>query len=234
MNPCAPRLAIIRHAVIHRPRHARHAVHYVASRKTRVVAGHHAATGPAAPHVPIRRHPRPAAHHAAAPDTGACGASGAVERLRAGTIGGLAASGGAVGIGVVAALAGPLSGGGDGGAAPSGDGGWAGGSWVGGPLTGGSQTGGSQTGGPQTGGLQTGGLQTGGPHTGSPQIGVPPLGVPQTGLPGGQPLPGVPEIGAINVAPSPVSVPEPSSMVLLVVALAMLMLARRLRAMTHR
>lgn len=125
MTSCRPAPAPIRH-VVHTGR-PRHSGHYVLSHKTHVTAGHHAATGHPGAHLPVVRHPRPAAHHApvAPPDSGACGVSDITRKLHANgatglvgplsgapasglAVGGLAIGGTMVGIGGAAVLAAAL------------------------------------------------------------------------------------------------------------------------------
>jgi hypothetical protein len=207
MNPCAPHLAVVhRAAAIVRAR-PRRVVHYVASHKTHTAAGHHAATGHPAAHLPVRRHPRPAVHHAPppAPDTGACGASGIARKLRAGLAGGPAAVGGLVaggaiaGIGAAAALV------------PDGPGTPHGG----------------------FGGGGSGGPGFGGPGFGGPGFRGPGFGGPGFGGPGGGPqgpLPGTPGTSHVDTPPPAVSVPEPSSLLVLAMALLVLVLTRWARA----
>jgi hypothetical protein len=197
MNPCAPHLAAVhRAAAIVRAR-PRRVTHYVASHKTHAASGHHAATGHPAAHLPVRRHPRPVAHHVPPPaDTGACGASGIARKLRAGllggpaAIGGLAGGGAMAGIGAAAALA------------------------PGGPGTPHDGFGGGGSGGPGFGGPGFGGPGFGGPGFVGPQ----------------GPLPGMPGTSHVDAPPPAVSVPEPSSLLVLAAALLALALTRWARA----
>jgi hypothetical protein len=182
----------------------------VLSHKTHVTAGHHAATGHPGAHLPVVRHPRPAAHHApvAPPDSGACGVSDITRKLHANgatglvgplsgapasglAVGGLAIGGTMVGIGGAAVLA-------PGGPPPTHGG-------AGGPGLGGPGFGGPGFGGPGVGGPGAGGPGFGGPHG---------------------PLTGTPTIAHAPTPPSPVRVPEPSRLLVLAAALLALMLIR--------
>jgi hypothetical protein len=219
MNPCTPlQLPIQRVAppVLARPRHV---VHYAVSHKTHAAAGHHATTGHPVAHLPLGHHPRRVWHHRhhhvhhAPPvpvDSGACGVSDITRKLHTSgggmmggspassiAIGGLTAGGVAAGIGAGAALAQ--------GGSPWSNGG-AGGPGFGTPGLGGSGAGGPGFGGPGFGG-PGGGT---GPGGGGPQA----------------PLPGTPLVSHATTPPAPVSVPEPSSLLVLAAALLALALTR--------
>ncbi len=229
MNPCTPLQPPIQRAAPLLPARPRHAVHYAVSHKAPAAAGHHAATGLPVAHLPLGHHPRrvwqhphhhahhvPVHHPSPVPvDSGACGVSDISRKLHASgggmmagplasniAIGGLTAGGVAVGIGAGAALA-----------------------------QGGSPWSNGGAGGP---GFGTPGF--GRPGAGEPGFGGPGYGGPGFAGPGGgtgpggggpqAPLPGTALVSHAATPPAPVSVSEPSSLLVLAAALLALALTR--------